>query len=277
MPGALLREFRYILRIMIWFFLFCIGLVVLLYLATAAFIFVNQRRLLFHPSRRDATGEGDADFEPFRGDNGQFLGYWRPADKPRRLVIYFHGNGGEAIDRAWFSEIVPPQDMLILAEYPGYGARTGEPTQKSFYAAGEEIVDLAMKRWKLPVTIVGESMGSSVAVYVASRKPISHLALISPFDSGLELAKRRYPWLPVGILMKDKFPSVDYARQTKVPLRIVHGTMDETVPLDSAKRLFAAYKGEDKKFCEIPGFGHANLPDAIVDSPFSESFREFFY
>lgn len=276
MPDALLRKIRYIDWLMISFLLFCIGLVACVYLTVAVFIFVNQRRLQYNPSRRDVTGEGGADFEALRDDLGQFLGYWRPAEKPRRVVICFHGNGGEAIDRAWLTEIVPPQDILVLAEYPGYGARPGAPTQKSLFQSAEQLVDLAVKRWNAPITVVGESLGSGVAIYIASRKPIARLALISPFDSGIEIAKFRYPWLPVGLLMKDKFPSVEYARQCKVPMRIVHGTMDETVPIASGKKLFEAYKGEDKKFCEIPGFGHANLPDAIVDSPFSESFREVF-
>lgn len=245
------------------------------YLLVALYFYLNQRRFEYFPTTEDAKGEGGAGFEAWRSSEGEFLGYWRPTDKPKRLVILFHGNGGEALHRSWIAELLPSDQLVFLAEYPGYGAKEGKPDQASILAAALRSYDSLTARWKLPVTLVGESLGSAVACYVASERSVEQLALISPLPSVTALAAYHYPFFPVGLLLKDTFNTKAWIPKVKVPLHVIHGTLDEIVPVKFGRQLFDSYSGTQKEFIEIPGFGHNNIVDAITDSPFAEKFRMF--
>lgn len=234
-----------------------------------------QRRLQYFPTHKDSKGEGAAEFEPFLSPDGRFLGYWRPADEPRQTMIFFHGNGGEAIDRAWLGDLLGLDQTIILAEYPGYGACPGSPTEAGIFEQAERIYEEAKRRWNVPVAVLGESLGSAVAVFLASRREISRVALIAPLSSAVDVGSLHYPPFLVRTFLRDKFDAESYARSVKAPLKIIHGTMDTVVPLELGRKLFEAYAGKDKEFIEILGFGHPNMVGAVLDSPFADSFRDF--
>lgn len=253
-----------------------VGALVLGYVGILAWIYLSQRSMQYFPSHRDADGRGNDGFKPWKDAQGKFLGYVREATRPVRVILFFHGNGGEAIDRDWLSEIVPPNAVLLLAEYPGYGARAGKTTQAAVLQSAEEQVAEIRRAWgEIPLTVVGESLGTGVACFVASKYAVDRLALISPFSSLADAAAFHFPYLPVRLLLKDDYPSETYLRTAKAPLRIVHGTQDNIVPLALGKRLFASYTGGEKKFSEIPGVGHNDMAIAILHSPFADDFREF--
>ena len=255
----------------------------LMYIGAMIFIYLLQRKLQYAPTHRDAKGVGHAEFKPLLSDSGQFMGYWRPIGetggekaKAKRTIIFFHGNGGEALDREWVSEIVPEEDFLvILAEYPGYGPRGGAITEGSIFQSSEYLIDQVQKRWPAPITLLGESLGSGVACYIAAKKRIDRLAMISPFSSASDVAKMIYPYFPIKLLMRDKFDSVRYGHDIKVPVHIIHGTLDDVVPIQLGRDLFVAITSSEKTITEIPGYGHSNIVSAVTDSPFAETFRSF--
>lgn len=252
------------------------GLVLVVYAATVTWAYQRQRKLQYAPTFKDSQGKGNSVFQSWKGAGGEFLGYIRASERPRRAVVFFHGNGGEALDRAWISELVPTRDVLILAEYPGYGARPGSPSQETLLRTAEELVDQVRAQFgTLPVTAVGESLGSAVAGFLASKGKVDRVAFISPFSSMYDVARRHFPFLPVRWILRDGFELIDYAKSSNAPLRIVHGTLDDLVPIEQGREVYQAYNAADKQFTEIPGFGHNNLDSAILHSPFANRFRQF--
>src|SRR5690606_37142261 len=119
------------------------------YLFAMAAAFLLQRSLLYFPTQVDEKGVGRGEFQPLIADGG-FVGYVRAATgSVRRVVVFFHGNGGEALDRGWIDQIVPTSDVtLILAEYPGYGARPGSPSEKANVQAARDLVRFAREKWQ---------------------------------------------------------------------------------------------------------------------------------
>jgi uncharacterized protein len=238
--------------------------------------FFFQRRLQYFPTHRDLEGKGDDIFRPWRDRAGNFLGYVREGHSPTRVVMLFHGNGGEALDREWIAELAPDQDLvLILPEYPGYGGRTGSYSERTIYEAAEKAYDEAALQWTLPITVIGESLGSGVAAYLGGKRAVDRLALISAFSSLVDAAEIHYRYLPVRWLLQDRYDSAKHLSGRSIPLYLIHGTLDEIIPVGLARKLFEEYAGKAKKLTEVPGYGHNNIPSAIVDSPFADSFRRF--
>lgn len=241
----------------------------------AAFFF--QRSLLYFPTHLDAEGRGTSEFQPLRSESGEFVGYVRPATGPaRRVVMLFHGNAGEARDRAWLSALVPyPDVVLILAEYPGYGARPGSPSEAANFAAAKDLVRLARVTWKVPVTLVGESLGTGVASSVAKEAGVDRLALISPFSSVQELAQSMFVWLPMELLLRDKYLSTKHLEGATLPLYVIHGTIDNVVPFSSGENLFRTFGGATKTFKGLEGVSHNDIVPHLLNSPEAEEFRAF--
>jgi len=265
---------------MIKILLFVLAGMALIYAAIIAFAYFIQRKLQYFPTHRDNAAAGNSVFKPWKASNGEFLGYYRESDSPKRAVLFFHGNAGEALDRAWLDELFPEEDVVvILAEYPGYGARGGQPTtQQGIFMDAERALNEIKRRWsEVPVTLLGESLGTAPASYLAAKKfdKVDRLALIAPFTSLAEVAAKHYSYLPVKFLLKDRFPVANFVKETSVPLHIVHGTLDDVVPIEYGRGIFSVHPGPTKQMTEIPGYSHNNIESAITDSPFAEKFRSF--
>ena len=257
-----------------------IGVALVLYAVVCAAVFAVQRRLLYFPSHEDAAGVGTAEFRPWRdAASSELLGYVREATSgaPRRVVVVFHGNGGEAIHRAWYGELVDRgATTMVLAEYPGYGARPGEPTEATIRASARALLTAVRARWSgVPIVVLGESLGSGVASDVASVEALEALVLVTPFSSAVDVGQNAYPFLPVSLLMQDRYDSIQALRKVTTPLWIAHGTRDETVPLALAQRLFDAYAGPQKRFLLVAGAGHNDVGGRLLRGPEGAPLRDF--
>jgi len=251
----------------------------LCYLAVLLYFYLIQRRLQYFPSHRDTEGNGNGIFRPWLTDQGAFLGYFRPCEHPRRIVVLFHGTEGEALDRTWLSELVPESDvLLLLPEYPGYGAKPGTATEATLYLSAEFCWTEIKKRWPARVTLLGEGLGSAVACHLASKvseQGVDRIALISPFTSATEVAKRHSFFLPLQWMHRDKYEVQKLLKSSALPLHILHGTLDQVIPIDLGRKLLDDYPGSTKSLTAIPGYGHDNISSAAVDSPFAQEFRVF--
>lgn len=251
-----------------------IGLV--LYAAVVVAFAVLQRRLEYFPSREDAAGRGDATFLPWRDSEGIFLGYTRASSAPRQVVLFFHGNGGEALHRNWIGELLPADSAVVLVEYPGYGARPGEPNQTDILREAVRVFDRAHLRWPgVPIVVLGESLGTGVATHVAAERPVERIALIAPYTSIAEVGAKHYPWLPVRFVLHDRYPSTEYLRRASAPLHAVHGKSDEIIPVALAETLVATYGGSTKALTLLDGVGHNDIAAALLTRPEAEPFRRF--
>jgi len=250
-------------------------LILLTYGTLLTCVYRFQRRLQYFPTHRDAEGRGSSLFSPWKSSSGKFLGYMRkPSGLSRGAILFFHGNGGEAIDREWLAELVLPSYHLFLAEYPGYGANPGEATEAAIFQFAETQLSAVHEVSQLPITLVGESLGTGVASYVASQPFVVKLILISPFTSALDVARLAYPFLPVSLLMKDRFESSRYLAPVKVPLMVIHGTNDDVVPISLGRELFEKFAGP-KRLLEIPGASHNDMVYYLLRGQAMAAFRDF--
>jgi hypothetical protein len=232
-------------------FLRIAGVVALALLALAALAFLAQRRLLYFPTRYDlAAAAGPArraGLEPWLDPSGAFIG-WRashPDGPPVARAIVLHGNAGTALDRTYYRDVLqgpglPPVEILLL-EYPGYGPRSGSPTQASIVAAAVDAVDLL--GGEPPVFVVGESLGSAAAALAAAARPqVAGLLLVTPVSSVTALASRHYAVVPA-FLVRDAFRADLALPRYGGRVAFLLAGRDEVAPPDLARALFEAYPG----------------------------------
>lgn len=244
-----------------WFRL--LSLAAMVYVGLAGVIYVKQRSLLYFPTRLTADElqplAAEHGYLPWTNAAGLRIGWWRPADsRSTGTVMIAHGNASLAARREHLT--VPVQscrayDVFVL-EYPGFADRPGEPTQESLFAAAEEGFALIATR-PGPLLLVGESLGTGVASFLAGRhaERLSGLVLLAPFTRLSDAAACHYPWLPVRLLLKDTYPSVDYLRDYRGPLAVLVGEADSTVPARLGRALHDAYSGP-KRLWSFPGQEH---------------------
>ena len=184
--------------------LFLLAAPILLYVIAAASLFFLQRNFLYFPTPAVAH-EGAEAF--YLEHDGLQLKIWKIANGKDRAVIYFGGNA-ENVARNIndFQDVLPGYD-IFLANYRGYGGSEGEPTEDGLYADALALYD-HVKNDYADISIIGRSLGSGVATYVAANRPVEQLALITPYDSVESVAEKKFPIFPVSFLLKDKYESV---------------------------------------------------------------------
>ncbi len=145
--------------------------------------------------------------------------------------------------------------------YPGYNGSNQQPSEKSFYESSIEFFDWVKsysKSENKKIIIMGRSIGSAVAIYLASQREISGLILITPFDSLISLAKKYYPFYPVNLLLKHKFNSKPYIKFIKSPILILVAQKDEIIPSYSTVELIKSIPPETKKTVHFIEFADHN-------------------
>ena len=182
-------------------------------------------------------------------------------DKPKGLIMYFHGNAGDlsrwGIVTSAFVDL--GYDVLVM-DYRGYGKSTGERSEKALYEDAQRFYDLAKELHKEDEIIVyGRSLGSGIATHLASNNNPKKLILETPYYSLVDVAQDRFPILPVKSIMKYRMNSFEYIQKVQAPIRIFHGTEDKVVPYESGDRLYKCILHSNKKLYTIPNGEHNNL------------------
>ena len=192
---------------------------------------------------------------------------------PNGTIVLFHGNGGTAADRGFYLE--PFMELgfrVILAEYPKYGGRPGKVGEKPFVAAGLETVRIAYEQYKEPLYLVGESLGCGVAAAVAKQAslPIAGIILITPWDTLASVAKSIFPFLPVKLVLTDKYDSIENLKSFKNKIFVIGTERDEILPIKHAINLYNALPEGRKRIWIIKGAGHNDWPMHADASLFKE-------
>lgn len=204
------------------------------YASLCAWMYTKQRDFIYFPeyTRVDAR---DTDFEIRR--DGVTLRGWVMNPGQSRAILYFGGNA-ERIERvrdefaAWF-----PASSVYLVSYRGYGASGGVPRESDLFADALALFDHVRAHHPGAIAVVGRSLGSGVASYLASQRPVSRLALITPFDSLSEVASAHFPWLPVRWLIEDRYESTRYLADYRGPLLVIRAGRDRVIPAANTDRL----------------------------------------
>lgn len=202
-----------------------------------------QDRLLYFPARA-SLAEFAGDLQPWPAPSGlRGLLAEPPGPGAVGTAIVFHGNAGHAGHRRLYAEALHRLGLrVILAEYPGYGPRTGTPGQAVLVDDATQTIALAAARFGQPLLVIGESLGAAVAAAASVRMAgaTSGLLLITPWDKLEHVAAHHYPWLPVRWLLRDRYDTVEALRHATVPLVIVVAENDEIVPAPLGRTLHAA-------------------------------------
>jgi hypothetical protein len=241
----------------------------------------SAQRAAYYPFRypnglwqlKDEIGVEDVWIEA--ADGVRLHAWWAKAEGARLVMLFLHGNAGNITHRAYKIVEMRRSGVSVLAlDYRGYGRSEGKPSEAGLFQDGGAAYRHLLATGYEPRQIVlyGESLGTAVAIDVASRFQCAGLALEAPFTSGRELAGRVLPL--IGPLIYRSYDSLGKIGRINVPLLFIQGTRDEVVPIEMGKRLFAAAPSP-KEFWELPEADHNNV--AFVAGPrFAERLREFY-
>lgn len=193
-------------------------------------------------------------------DGVDVIVWWAKARPGQPTLLYFHGNGGSLAGRA--ERIAAYQARgrgVFMMSYRGYGGSGGRPAEADNVRDGVAAYDALVAEGVEPARIVlyGESLGTGVAVQVAGRRPVAGVILDAPYTSIAEVGAMHYPWLPVRLLMRDRYDSITVIGNIRAPLLVLHGDADLVIPVEMGRRLYAAAP-EPKTLAIIPGAGHAD-------------------
>ncbi|WP_419710973.1 alpha/beta hydrolase [Pseudomonas sp. NFX224] len=228
------------------------------YLALCVALFVFQRSLIYYPQPR-AVGSTET-LLTLPVDDAQVLVSVRPYEGPKAL-IYFGGNA-EDVSRSLpaFAEAFADHALYFM-HYRGYGGSSGSPSEEAIARDAMTLFDKVYADHP-QIAVVGRSLGSGVAVRLASSRPATRLVLITPYNSLEELAARQFRWFPVQWLLKDTFESWRYASHITVPTQLIAAEHDEVIPGSSTQRLYSHFAKGVATMQVIKGAGHNSISDS---------------
>lgn len=251
-------------------------LLLVAYLGLLAVVYSQQRRMLFpaSPVRASAAQAGLAAFQDVTietSDGEKLVGWWKPPEPGRALILYFHGNGGSLLNRRDRARLLTEDGRgLLLVSYRGYSGSTGSPSEDGLRLDAE-----AAYRWLSSyapdrIVLYGESLGTGVAIRLATEKTVGGVVLDAPYTSTADIAKGLFWYIPVTLLMRDQFRSIDRIGKVTAPLLVLHGEQDGVIPIAQSEILFAAAK-EPKRYVKLAGVDHV----AVLERGGIEAVREF--
>lgn len=219
-----------------------------IYTLILATLYVQQRALMYYPYTFvtfDDVGPIPDHVEIHQSEGLEWPVIRSPNPKQKTLIL-FHGNAGSALYRldkakAWINEGYD----VVLAEYPGFGTNIGQAiTEQSLYAAAR--ITLDHTKIQFPghdIYLYGESLGSGIAVQMATEYDIAGLIIEAGFSSMVDVAKSRYWFAPVNLLLKDRYESYQKMAKITAPYLHIHGKKDGTVPFWTGEKLYNAHPG----------------------------------
>jgi pimeloyl-ACP methyl ester carboxylesterase len=228
------------------------------YLVLCAALFVFQRALIYFPQPRAI--DSPETLLTLQVADAQVLVTVRPHDGPKAL-IYFGGNA-EDVSRNLpdFSQAFADHAIYLL-HYRGYGGSSGSPSEEAIARDATSLFDMVYNAHPT-IAVVGRSLGSGVAVRLASQRPASRLILITPYNSLEDLAARQFRWFPVKWLLQDRFESWRYAAHITVPTLLIAAEHDEVIPRSSTDELYTHFAKGVATLQVIPGTGHNSISES---------------
>jgi pimeloyl-ACP methyl ester carboxylesterase len=235
------------------------------YILLCSVVFIFQRKLLYLPNEIQLSEDRALDegllywpsYENFQG----FISQGELAEV-KGTIIVFHGNAGAAYHRSFYSKALSLQKLrVILAEYPGYGGRGGQPSEDVLVKDALETIRLAYQEFGGPLFVWGESLGSGVVSSAVRNTdtPIKGVVLFLPWDSLPNLAQTHYWYLPARWMVLDKFNNIDNLKGFDGNIAVILAENDEVIPLPHGKKLYDSITGE-KKLWLFENVRHNEVP-----------------
>ena len=217
--------------------------VVIGYVAATVGACTFQRRLIYLPDAgpvalpRIKGTEGLREVDLVSKDGVALKAWFWPAPS-RTTLLLLHGNAGHRGHRIeWLEALRPLGVGMFILDYRGYGGSEGSPSEEGLVLDAEAAVDWLTSQGSGPIVYLGESLGTGVAVELAKRRPPVALILQSAFTSLVDVARAHYAFLPVRLLLRDRFDSLSKIAEVRCPTLLIHGTLDALVPFSHSEAL----------------------------------------
>ena len=217
-----------------------------IYFFVLVFLYLFQRNLLYHPNennyQRDKILVDIKKVKISTSDNIELLGWYHKKNlKDFKTLIYFHGNAGSLENRIY--KLNHFEDMninFLIIAWRGFSGNEGKPSEQGLYEDGASTIDWLKKKGVTEKNIIlyGESLGTGVATQLAQNKEFAGVILETPFTSMTDAAKIFYPYIPVNLLLKDKFENYKKIKNINSPILIMHGEKDQIVPFSMGKKIY---------------------------------------
>ena len=231
------------------------------YIVLVLILYLFQRRLLFHPEKRLYRPKyyGLAEMQSITlstRDKIPITAWLKHGDT---IMIYFHGNRGHIGDRSEKLKLFAERMGLLAISYRGFGSSEGIPTEEGLYADARAAMHYILEQYPLEnIVLYGESLGSGVAVQMATEFKVGAVILEAPYTSVVSRGAAKYPYIPVKHIMKDRFDSISKMSKISSPLLIMHGEKDEVIPVEDGRALLSA-ANEPKKAVFFPDTHHTDF------------------
>jgi pimeloyl-ACP methyl ester carboxylesterase len=235
-----------------------LGLLVLVavcYIAICIALFIYQRALIYLPPPSAAAAAESTLLLDVDGARLRVTVRRKPG---RQAILYF---GGNAEDVSFSQPLLArafPDRALYLLHYRGYGGSTGKPSEATLIADALSLFD-QVSREHPQITVIGRSLGSGIAVHLASVRPVARLVLVTPYDSLANMAAKLFRYFPVRWLLRDKFDSLRYAPAVAAPTLIIAAEHDEVIPRACTDNLVNHFQPGIVTFRRIANVGHNTL------------------
>ena len=228
------------------YFLQFILTIFVVYFLVLVFLYFYQRNLLYHPNENNYSGDKIlVDIEKVKiqtADNIELLGWYHEKNlKDYKTLVYFHGNAGSLENR--IHKLNHFQNMninFLIIAWRGFNGNKGKPSERGLYLDGKSTIDWLIKKGVNEENIIlyGESLGTGVATHLAQNKNYAGVILETPFTSMIDAAKNFYPYIPINLLLKDKFENFKKVKNINTPILVMHGEVDQIVPFSMGKKIY---------------------------------------
>jgi uncharacterized protein len=232
-------------------------IIIILYFSILILFTIFQKDLVYYPDNQDFNNcKAFEDSEKITYNGTRF--YYK--EKSDQLIVIYHGNARSACSRGYIKEIIDQYDLsYIFVEYTGYSNDKNKPSKKAIISDIKNVNTFITELNPTKTIYLGESIGTGVVSYHASINEPNTLILVSPFDSILSVAKKKFWMFPVKLVFKENFDNINSLKNFNNKLIIFHGIDDKTVPISHSKELFDTLQIESKQYVKIDNAGHNDV------------------
>ena len=221
-------------------------IIFVIYFLILLFLYFYQRNLLYHPNENNYSEDKISveikKVKILTSDNIELVGWYHEKNlKSYKTLIYFHGNAGSLENR--IHKLNHFQDMninFLIIAWRGFSGNNGKPSEEGLYLDGNSAINWLIKEGVAEKNLIlyGESLGTGVAIQLAQNRNFGGVILETPFTSMVDAAKIFYPYIPVNLLLKDKFENYKKVKNINSPILVMHGEIDQIVPFSMGKKIY---------------------------------------
>jgi len=221
-------------------------IIFLVYFFILIFLYFYQRNLLYHPNENNYSGDQiSVDIKKVKiltSDKIELIGWYHEKNiKNLKTLLFFHGNAGSLENRIHKLNHFKEMDInFLIIAWRGFSGNKGKPSEKGLYEDGQSAINWLKNNGldEKNLILYGESLGTGVATHLAQNKNFAGIILETPFTSMIDAAKTFYPYIPVKLLLKDKFENQKKIKNINLPILIMHGEVDQIVPFSMGKKIY---------------------------------------